>query len=108
MHTGSDITGINHLHPRCRRHHQPDRPATAIADLLDQLGGLVAIEATLTDDERRAVLEESNLSIRYNYDTRTVLFKVDLARGVSVCVGGGTWYKTPRRIPDTDLWLPAA
>ena len=38
----------------------------AIADLLDQLGGLVAIEATLTDEERRSVLEESNLSIRYN------------------------------------------
>jgi site-specific DNA recombinase len=62
----------------------------AIANLLDQLGGLVAIETTLTDDERRSVLEESNLSIRYNHDTRTALFKVDLARGVSVRVGGGT------------------
>ena len=62
----------------------------AIANLLDQLGGLVAIEATLSGDEHRAVLEESNLSIRYNYDTRTALFKVDLARGVSVGVGGGT------------------
>ena len=62
----------------------------AIAELLDQLGGLVAVEATLSDEERRSVLEESNLSIRYNHDTRTALLKVDLARGVSVCVGGGT------------------
>jgi hypothetical protein len=68
----------------------------AIAELLDQLGGLVAAEATLTDEERRSVLEESNLSIRYNHDTRTALFKVDLARGVSVCVGGGTSTLTPR------------
>lgn len=62
----------------------------AIARLLDDLGGLVAIEASLTRQERRAVLEESNLSVRYNHDTRTALFKVDLARGVSVRVGGGT------------------
>jgi len=61
----------------------------AIANLLDQLGGLVAIESTLRDDERRAVLEESNLSIRYNHDTRTALFKVDLARGVSCVSEGG-------------------
>jgi hypothetical protein len=54
------------------------------------------------------VLKESNLSIRYNHDTRTALFKVDLARGVSVCVGEGTWYKTPRRLGGTALWLPAA
>jgi hypothetical protein len=67
----------------------------AIADLLDQLGGLVAIEATLTDEERRSVLEESNLSIRYNHDTRTALFKVDLGRGVSVCVGGPSCGFTP-------------
>jgi len=64
----------------------------AIARLLDQLGGLVAIEATLTDEERRS-----------NHDNRTALFKVDLARGVSVCVGGGTRYKTPRTPYSPDL-----
>jgi site-specific DNA recombinase len=64
--------------------------APAIAQLLDELGGLVAIEATLTDDERRAVLQESTLAVRYNHHTRTAHYKVDLGRGVSVRVGGGT------------------
>jgi hypothetical protein len=35
--------------------------------------------------------------------------KVQGSLGVEVLrVGGGTWYKTPRRIPGVDLWLPAA
>jgi site-specific DNA recombinase len=64
--------------------------AGAIADLLDELGGLVAVADLLTDDERKAIFAQSNLSVRYHSPTRTARFVTDLGRGVSVRVEGGT------------------
>jgi hypothetical protein len=61
-----------------------------VSDVLDELGGLLGLEAALTDDERRKVLAASNFEARYDPTTREALFKVDLACGVSVGVGGPT------------------
>jgi hypothetical protein len=39
----------------------------------------------------------------YHLTTTAVAFSL-----VMTSVGGGTWYKTPRRVGSADLWLPAA
>jgi hypothetical protein len=53
----------------------------AIARLLDELGGLVAVADLLTDDERKAIFAQSNLSGRDHAPTRTARFVTDLGRG---------------------------
>jgi len=61
-----------------------------IGDLLDRLGGLVALADRLTTAEQQAIFEAAELSIRFDPTIRKATFKVDLACGVSVRVGGGT------------------
>ncbi len=103
----------------------------AISDLLKRLGGLVAIADRLTITEQRAIFEAAELQVRFDPTMRQATFKVDLGRGVSACVGGGTRYNTARPLDLTggammprcsegsrdslfhevgiaDLWLPAA
>jgi hypothetical protein len=62
----------------------------AISDMLDRLGGLMNLEARLTDEERKAIFSETALRVSWNATTRVAKFSVDLAVGVSECVGGGT------------------
>jgi site-specific DNA recombinase len=61
-----------------------------IGDLLHRLGGLVALAERLTLAEQQAIFEAARLSIRFDPTLRQATFKVDLACGVSVRVGGGT------------------
>ena len=58
--------------------------------MLDRLGGLMNLEARLTDEERKAIFSETALRVSSNATTRVARFSVDLAVGVSECVGGGT------------------
>ncbi|MDA8393223.1 MAG: hypothetical protein M0Z87_10625 [Actinomycetota bacterium] len=64
--------------------------AQAIGDLFHRLGGLVTLADRLTTAEQQAIFEAAELSIRFDPTIRQATFKVDLARGVSVRVGGGT------------------
>ncbi len=57
--------------------------------MLDRLGGLVNLEAHLTNQERKATFAETALRVGWNATTRVARFSVDLAVGVSECVGGG-------------------
>ena len=61
----------------------------AASDLLDRFGGLVGLEAHLTDEERRALLTDCHLNVRFDPWSRTAVFKVALDCGVSARVGGG-------------------
>jgi len=78
-----------------------------IAAFLERLGGLAAALKEATVEERADVY--AALGIRMAYDDRSHQLRVtaDLAR-VAGHVGGGTRYKTPRRVGGAELWLPAA
>ena len=80
---------------------------TEIAAFLERLGGLTAALREATIEERAEVY--AALGIRMVHDDRPHQLRVttNLVR-VAGRVGGGTWYKTPRRVASVDLWLPAA
>jgi site-specific DNA recombinase len=61
-----------------------------IEDLFHRLGGMVALADQLTTAEQQAIFDAADLSIRFDPTLRQATFKVDLACGVSVRVGGGT------------------
>jgi hypothetical protein len=61
-----------------------------IEDLFHRLGGMVALADQLTTAEQQAIFDAAELSIRFDPTLRQATFKVDLACGVSVRVGGGT------------------
>ena len=78
-----------------------------------------ALWAAAEDAERRVLIEELVDSVTVFPDhlevtvggapPLNVLYsEVGLKESENVRVGGGTWYKTPRRVGSADLWLPAA
>ena len=75
--------------------------------LVQRLGSVVGLLQEDDVDERRQFYQELGLNLIYQrLDGRE---KVKASLGVEFSrVGGGTWYKTPRRVGGADLWLPAA
>ena len=66
-----------------------------IRSLVEQLKGIVAKLHTADPEDRRAVYQELNVSIRYHTDSRLQL-KVGPSAYTNVRVGGGTRTITPQ------------
>ena len=77
---------------------------------LEHARALAAALAGATDTQRRKLYEALGLEIDYDPSEKLVHASITPLGpvGVKPSVGGGTRNKTPRRIPGTDLWLPAA
>jgi hypothetical protein len=84
--------------------------ANDVLQALDEFGGLMGTMEAFTRENREAIHRAANLRVTYHPAEREIDLAVALTPGggASGRVGGGTWYKTPRRIPRTDLSLPAA
>jgi hypothetical protein len=80
------------------------RTKNQVEAIVQALGGIGRVLREATTSERADVYR--SLGVRMVYDDRSHQVRVvaDLAR-VAGGVGGGTRYKTPRRLPWADLWL---
>jgi catechol 2,3-dioxygenase-like lactoylglutathione lyase family enzyme len=71
---------------------------------LERVGDVVALLRHADPDERREFYQE--LGLRLAYQRPGEQEKIRASLGVEFSrVGGGTRYKTPRRVAGTDLWL---
>jgi hypothetical protein len=81
-----------------------------VVETLKLLRSLPELLESIDQVERAALYRSLGLNVRYRrVEGREEVRLTSTLGGVQLeRVGGGTWYKTPRRVGGADLWLPAA